>query len=249
MKNASTAINAVFRDKGKAVLFNAHAYRVDLMRSYDGIFDEHGDDDGRRTAIGWICSAGKICSAWNHFGPETNMSYDLFLQQHLYMGIYPMIPFAKNDHAIVPGNHTQDQAFLDYGLLFAELRGNRGMDLREHPIMVLNSTNAVPDSDVAAQTAKRKSIDTTTQQLPKANVFKRTHNDIITHYVAVLVASDISVTSATFRLAYPLSNQIDPTGYAFLPGSKRGLQIPVSGALEITAPLYRGCVVVVISNT
>jgi hypothetical protein len=150
--------------------------------------------------------------------------------------------------AVNPG--PEDAFFLDYGPLFIGLRG-RTMDLRPHPIAVINTTGV--------------------SGLPAANVFRVGGS----RAVAVLITPDGGTGEVTFSLNYalaPSSAGVDqtsspgspgrrtetlPTALAFVPGGgPTGVPVLVhvgqgrsTPALTVVgAPLDRGCVVVVIDS-
>jgi len=101
-------------------------YRLEMMRDVDGFYDEvwptprgHSRLNGtallalRKPAILWTGSA-----EWLKPDP------DAFFQRHLYMGVYPTVPFPNNDHAINPDSWAE-QYYLDYGPLMTAMRGRK----------------------------------------------------------------------------------------------------------------------------
>jgi len=221
---AARDVGALYHARGLPIVGNLHAYRGDLARSFDGIFDEYGDTGSRRTADSWLCAGGKVCAAWNHGGTPA-AGWDLYLQQHLYAGVWPMAPFFNNDHSLQPGGKG-DAFFLAYGALFIALRGDRAMDLRARPVAVLNVTAGA---------------------LPRANLFT-----VGAAAALVLVQPGGGGGAAAVELRYGVAGTGAVSAMAFVPGGPGGGE-PVAvqgdaggGALTLSVPLARGCAVVIV---
>lgn len=108
---------------GKAIFVNNHDKRIDLLRQADGIFDEstYGSGPLNLTALDAI---RKPALGWTVDELDLQPDPDAFFQKYLYLGVYPMAPFPKNDHSIRPTPWAERQ-YLDYGPLFDALRGKR----------------------------------------------------------------------------------------------------------------------------
>jgi hypothetical protein len=237
---ASRAVVGLMHARGLPGLINDHAYRADVVAAYDGIYDEFGDTDARRSADAWLCAGGRVCSAWNHVGPPNKATWDSYLQSHLYLGIFPMIDFPFNDHSIQNG--TGAAAFDAYGPLFRALRGERTMELRARPVAVLNASSA----------GGRPS-----RWLPRANVFRVGSS----RAVVALVAGDAGAAQGVvaFELAHPPAAA--PRGrpaalaaVAYVPGGPPGgeparvAQAGPGAPIIVSAPMGSGCVVVVVDS-
>jgi hypothetical protein len=61
---------------------------------------------------------------------------DAFFQGHLYMGVYPMVPFPSNDHSINP-DPAVEKYYLDYGPLLDAMRGKTWV-LQPHCVQVVD---------------------------------------------------------------------------------------------------------------
>lgn len=130
--------------------------RIDMLRNFDGIYDEFGDDMDK-TALDSILALRKPAAAWDHGtahmphdGPQ---SREAFLQRLLYVGMVPTVPSDWGDHTLtvgsmgwLPRNPNKNMHFgwnssellqlhLDYAPLFAQLKNKRWL-LRAHAVTV-----------------------------------------------------------------------------------------------------------------
>lgn len=108
---------------GKVIFVNNHDKRIDLLRHVDGVFDEstYGSGPLNLTALDTL---RKPALGWTVDERDLQPDPDAFFQKYLYLGVYPMAPFPKNDHSIQPTPWAEKQ-YLDYGPLFDSLRGKR----------------------------------------------------------------------------------------------------------------------------
>ncbi len=98
-------LGALIHGAGKVILYNpCMCYRLDLMRDIDGFFGETWP-----TAHGYTCLNGtgflalrKPGIVWTDNSSTLNPDPDAYFQRHLHMGVYPMVPYPKNDHSITP---------------------------------------------------------------------------------------------------------------------------------------------------
>jgi len=115
-------------------------HRVDLHKNVDGFFSELGDTrPGRwRIATAYLAAGGKAATIWCHdphnnptptkcgemMTNGTDAERNQFLQSHLFVGVYPSVPFPDNDHILQPSSRA-DKIYQDYGPLFRALHGKR----------------------------------------------------------------------------------------------------------------------------
>jgi len=122
---------------GKVILYNpCMCYRLDLMREVDGFFGETWP-----TQHGYTCLNGtgflalrKPGILWTDNSSTLNPDPDAYFQRHLHMGVYPMVPYPKNDHSITPDPEA-DAKYLEYGPLMVAMRGKKWV-LEPHCIEV-----------------------------------------------------------------------------------------------------------------
>jgi hypothetical protein len=94
---------------------------------------------GFRKRFCWILAAkrGKDSAqglGWA-FGDESPQGAgDAALQKFLYLGVFPMVPFPRNDHSVLPSERA-DRIYMDYGPLFEAIRGKKWV-LLPHAITV-----------------------------------------------------------------------------------------------------------------
>ncbi len=108
--------------------------RLDIMRHIDGIDSE--DDTGPVLNNVGLLSLRKPAILWTYVPEDLKPDPDAFFQRHLYMGVYPYLPYPWNNHAIQPGGWA-DQYYLEYGPLLAVMRGKQWV-LTPHCVAVDN---------------------------------------------------------------------------------------------------------------
>ena len=120
-KSFLAKLGPLMHGAGKIIFYNTYmAYRLDCYREVDGFFDEaHG-----RTAVNGtgLLAMRKPAVIWTGSPDDLKPDPDAFFQSHLYMGVYPMVPFPSNDHSINP-NPAAEKYYFDYGPLLAAMRG------------------------------------------------------------------------------------------------------------------------------
>lgn len=114
-------IAPILHEKNKVVFINNHIKRLEDIKQVDGIFDEFGDVAASINANAFLC-VNKPLLGWCHNKASIGDDFDAFMQKYLHLGMYPMAPFPANDHALLPDNEV-DQLYLDYGKMFAEMKG------------------------------------------------------------------------------------------------------------------------------
>ncbi|MEW6071343.1 MAG: hypothetical protein AB1726_01950 [Planctomycetota bacterium] len=108
---------------GKVIFVNDMVRRLELMRHVDGFYDEHGMWAFNLNA-GAFLALRKPLVCWTPSEETLQPDPDAYLQRHLYLGAFPTVPFPGNDHTILP-SPAAEAIYLDYGPLFAALRGRR----------------------------------------------------------------------------------------------------------------------------
>ena len=120
-KSFLAKLGPVMHGAGKVIFYNPYmAYRLDCYREIDGFFDEgHG-----RAAINGtgLLAMRKPAVMWTIAPDDLKPDPDAFFQAHLYMGVFPMVPFPNNDHSINPDS-AAEKYYLDYGPLLEAIRG------------------------------------------------------------------------------------------------------------------------------
>jgi hypothetical protein len=124
-RDTLSKLGAQLHGAGKVIFYNpCMSYRLDLMREVDGFFGETWP-----TAHGYTCLNGTGLMAlrkpgivWTGDSSTLHPDPDAYFQRHLHMGVFPMVPYPKNDHSITP-DPWADQYYFDYGPLMAGLRG------------------------------------------------------------------------------------------------------------------------------
>jgi hypothetical protein len=136
-KDTLSNLGPLVHRAGKVIFYNpCMCYRLDLMREVDGFFGETWP-----TAHGYTCLNGTGLMAlrkpgivWTDSSSTLNPDPDAYFQRHLHMGVYPMVPYPKNDHSITPDPEA-DAKYLEYGPLMAAMRGKKWV-LEPHSIEV-----------------------------------------------------------------------------------------------------------------
>ena len=114
-------IAPILHENNKVLFINNHIKRLDDIKHVDGIFDEFGDVGASINANAFLC-VNKPLLGWCHNKASMGDDFDVFMQKHLHLGMYPMAPFPSNDHALLPDDEV-DQLYLDYGELFKVMKG------------------------------------------------------------------------------------------------------------------------------
>jgi hypothetical protein len=122
-------LHQIIHDGGQVIFANpVTAYRLEVARYLDGIYDEFGMNGPNLNASAFL-SLRKPLIAWTPGGGfrvqnTPDIGPDAFFQRHLVMGAYPTAPLPGNDHTILP-NPRIDQYYLDYGPLLKAIRGKK----------------------------------------------------------------------------------------------------------------------------
>ncbi len=114
-------LGPLVHNAGKVIFVNPICKRLDAFRHVDGFFDEMADDPA---ALNGVAFAG-ICKpviVWRD-APIPPAQVDSYFQRLLYLGVFPMCPYPKNDHGLDWGSPETRRPFTDYGPLLAAIRG------------------------------------------------------------------------------------------------------------------------------
>ncbi|MCC7475652.1 MAG: chitobiase/beta-hexosaminidase C-terminal domain-containing protein [Pirellulales bacterium] len=122
-KQLMERLSPVFHDAGKVIFVNPMAARIDLMRSVDAFYDEHGQHPHSLNTC-TLLALNKPYVAWTWELEEFDKNPDAYFQRHLHLGAFLTAPVPGNDHTILP-NAKRDKFYCDYGPLLDTLRGKR----------------------------------------------------------------------------------------------------------------------------
>jgi hypothetical protein len=107
----------------KVILSNMMPMRLELGRELDGIYTEFGQNGNALNTSALLCTR-KPAVAWTYNKTIQEPDPDLFMQRHLYLGVFPTAPFPFNNHCIGP-DPLADQLYTDYGPLLNAMRGKK----------------------------------------------------------------------------------------------------------------------------
>jgi hypothetical protein len=124
---------------GKVIFANTLLSRVELYRNVDGFYAEFGGRPGPFNTAA-LLGLRKPVMEWTATEADLRPNPDLFFQRHLYMGVFPTVPYPGNDHTINPSAWAE-RYYEDYGPLLDALRG-RTWALWPHPIEADGSAKA-----------------------------------------------------------------------------------------------------------
>jgi len=195
---------------------NDHLFRLDTMEYADGIYDEFGDYDFHQVGSSYLGLAKPIIS-WDHKGPMGGISWDLFLQRHLYTGSYPTVPFPKNDHCILP-NDEYNKYFSDYGRLFSMMKGKEWV-LTPHAISSVSGGSS------------------------SANLFKVKTG----YALVIVAGGSLKSTTVTLKSKDLIGSEFTAYHPGNQPGVIIKPIVSSGYVIKLTVPLLRGCAVVHVS--
>jgi len=128
-------IGPIFHDARKAIFGNPHVKRLELMREFDGIYEEFTYDGFNLNLCG-LLGMRKPVLGWTAVTDNLRPDPDAFFQRFLYLGVFPTAPLPENDHTINP-DPWAERYYLDYGPLLDGLVGKRWV-LEPRPIEVVS---------------------------------------------------------------------------------------------------------------
>ena len=133
-KSFLAKLGPLMHKAGKIIIYNPFlSYRLDCYRDVDGFFTE-GYCKQALDGTG-LLAIRKPTVMWTGGPKELQPDPDAFFQGHLYMGVYPMVPFPSNDHSINP-DPAAEKYYLDYGPLLDAMRGKTWV-LQPHCVEVV----------------------------------------------------------------------------------------------------------------
>jgi hypothetical protein len=136
-KDTLAKLGPLLHGADKVIFFNpCLSYRLDHMREVDGFFGEVWPTVKGYTGVNGtgFLALRKPGIVWTADPSTLKPDPDAYFQRHLHMGVYPMVPYPKNDHSITP-DPWADQYYLDYGPLLVAMRGKKWV-LAPHAIEV-----------------------------------------------------------------------------------------------------------------
>lgn len=139
-KQTMPKLAAILYEAGKHIFANTIVRRLDANEFVDGIYDEFADFP-RMLNLAALLGVRKPTIGWTRDINTLRPDPDALFQQHLHLGVFPTVPFPGADHTISP-DAWADQYYLDYGPLFAAIRGKRWV-LEPHVVSVENRAASV----------------------------------------------------------------------------------------------------------
>lgn len=137
-KNIAGKLSSVMHGANKVVFANNHSKRIDILQHVDGLFDEFTYAGTSLNLTAFLCISKPALGWTDNNETIRNEGGDNFMQKYLYMGVFPMCPFPKNDHSIMPSGDI-DSLYLDYGPLLNLLKGSEWV-LKPNAVKVTNNT-------------------------------------------------------------------------------------------------------------
>lgn len=114
-------LGPIFHKAGKVIFGNDMDRRLELMTQVDGFYDEHGHFPFNLNTSAFL-ALRKPLVCWTPDDDALRPDPDLYFQRLLYLGAFPTIPYAGNDHTLVP-NAFNEPLYLAYGPLFKAIMG------------------------------------------------------------------------------------------------------------------------------
>lgn len=113
----------ILLEHNKYWFLDPNGARIDMMNRADGIMQEI--NEGQVLNCNAIMCINKPFSAWMHerqMVGKSNEEREVWFQNYLYLGIWPMAPFPDNDHSLRPDPEIE-KVYFDYTPLFKTLYG------------------------------------------------------------------------------------------------------------------------------
>lgn len=121
-KGLMAELGPMMHNADKVIYVNNHTRRIDLLNEVDGIFDEFTYMGNSLNLMALLCYY-KPAMGWVDIAKTIeNEGGDIFMQRHLYMGVFPMCPFEGNDHSVRPDGKVE-QLYFDYGHMLEAMKG------------------------------------------------------------------------------------------------------------------------------
>ena len=135
-------LSPIVHGSGKVIFANNaqnHDKRLDLMKHFDGMYDELGYRGASLNLMAFL-TIRKPAIAWTKDESDLQPDPNAYFQRHLYMGVFPTAPVPGNDHSILPSDFA-DKWYGDYAPLFDAMRGRKWV-LTAHPLEVQGDAKA-----------------------------------------------------------------------------------------------------------
>ena len=126
-------LGPLMHNAGKVIYGNPLCCRLDLLRQFDGIYDEVGDQPCSVNLSG-LLAINKPDMQWTSVPENVRKQPDAYFQRHLHLGAFLTVPLPGNDHTLLPDTEIE-RYYLDYGPLLDALRGKRWL-LLPHVVRV-----------------------------------------------------------------------------------------------------------------
>jgi hypothetical protein len=201
-------LGPLMHDAGKVIYGNPHCSRIDLLRQFDGIYDEVGDAPFSVNLSG-LMGVNKPVMQWTSVAENVRKEPDAYFQRHLHLGAFLTAPLPGNDHSLRPDTEIE-RHYLDYGPLLDTLRGKRWL-LLPHAVRVdgekaLANIFAVPGGYVVPVTfgGRASSADVILQGLPQLPGQKGFRAEAIQPGQLRPVALDVMEPDGALRVRVPL---------------------------------------------
>jgi hypothetical protein len=120
-KSLMSELGPLMHRAGKVIFANTLLSRIELYRSVDGFYAEFGCQPGPFNTAA-LMGLRKPVMEWTADASNLRPDPDLFFQRHLYMGVFPTVPYPGNDHTINPSAWAE-KYYEDYGPMLDALRG------------------------------------------------------------------------------------------------------------------------------
>jgi hypothetical protein len=212
-----TELAPIMHNAGKVIYVNNLNKRIDALRYIDGIYDEF-TYSGSALNLTALLTMRKTALGWTMKPEDFQPDQDSYLQSHLYLGVFPTAPVPGNDHTLRP-SPGMDKLYIDYGHLFALLRGKKWV-LQPHCV---DTENNAANNTVAV------------------NLFETPRGYII----PVCFAKETA--EVVIRSVSDLMNAKELKAEAFYPAEEKPAEIPVQKAgneIRLHVPVKRNCAMV-----
>ena len=201
-------LGPLMHNAGKVIYANPLCCRLDLLRHFDGIYDEVGDQPCSVNLSGLV-AIDKPVMEWTSVAENVRKDPDGYFQRHLHMGAFLTVPLPGNDHTLLPDPEIE-QHYLDYGPLLDALRGKRWL-LLPHVVRVegdkaLANVFEVPGGYVVPVTfgGGESTVEVVLQGLPRLPGQQGFRAEVLQPGEAVHAAVTVAEEEGTLRIAVPL---------------------------------------------
>jgi hypothetical protein len=201
-------LGPLMHNASKVIYGNPHCCRFDLLRQFDGIYDEVGDQPCSVNLSG-LAGINKPVMQWTSVAENLRKAPDAYFQRHLHLGAFLTAPLPGNDHTLRP-NPEIEQYYLDYGPLLDALRGKRWL-LLPHVVSVagdkaLANIFEVPGGYVIPVTfgGKEAKVDLVLKNLPRLPGQKGFRAEVLQPGEPRTMTMNVAEQRDAVRIAAPL---------------------------------------------